>query len=60
MPAETGRDQVLGEYIDPQTGMITGSGVKLTPKHLGATILALADIDPFEHLGTTPIKEVLE
>ncbi len=53
-------EQVLGDHIDPVSGGLLSSGQKLTPRHLGATILALADIDPIEFAGVTPIQELLE
>ena len=52
-------DQVLGANIDPESAEITNLGDKLRPSHLGATLLALADIDPFEFTDSTPLSGVL-
>jgi uncharacterized protein (DUF1501 family) len=51
--------QVIGEYnedfigdpVDLTTGEVSDTGSRLHAKHLGATLLALGDIDPAEHLG---------
>lgn len=54
-------DEVFGRSIDPNTGAPSTSGVKMESRHLGATLLALADIDPdrvFE-LDTPPIAAVM-
>jgi hypothetical protein len=52
-------DQVLGVNIDPQSAEGTDFGEKLRPGHLGATLLAMADIDPAEFLLQSPISGVL-
>lgn len=50
-----------GEPIDLGSGEVTASGTNLLPKHLGATLLALGDIDPGEHItGADPILAALE
>lgn len=53
-------DQVAGEAVDLASGDIHASGEALVPGHLGATLLALADIDPAEHFSEAPIAAVLE
>jgi uncharacterized protein (DUF1501 family) len=52
-------DHYLPVGYDPATGQQTPSGAPLTPEHLGATLLALADIDPAEHLAVSPLAAVL-
>ena len=52
-------DQVLGVNIDPNSGDISDFGEKLNPGHLGATLLAMADIDPADFLTQSPISGVL-
>lgn len=37
---------LTGENVDLATGDVSASGVGLVPGHIGATLLALADIDP--------------
>ncbi len=46
-------DQVLGQQMDINSGEMSNRGVKLKPSHLGATLLAMADLDPLD-FGTTP------
>lgn len=49
-----------GQPIDLATGEVTASGTPLLPEHLGATLLALGDVDPTPHLGdVSPISAVL-
>ena len=56
-----GWDETLtGRPVDLASGAVSEDGVTLDPTHLGATLLALADIDPDEHLaGASPIAAVL-
>lgn len=46
-------DLFYGEPVDLATGEIFSQGQEITPKILGATILALADIDPIRELGVS-------
>jgi len=52
---------VFGMPIDPTTGLSTPSGHILQARHLGATLLALADIDPGPHFSveTPPVMSLL-
>lgn len=47
-----------GLPIDLATGAVDSSGTALLPEHLGATLLALADLDP-EAAGARPIDAVI-
>ena len=45
-------DAMAGELVHPETGVLGGSdGVILQPGHLGATLMALADMDPVAAFG---------
>lgn len=44
---------LLGSTVDLASGEASASGVTLLPGHLGATLLALADIDPGEFVDPT-------
>jgi hypothetical protein len=46
-------DALTGTSVDLATGKAAGAGVRLLPAHLGATILALADVDPAEFVDPT-------
>lgn len=48
-----------GLPIDPVSGDSSSGGEDFTCDMLGATLLAMADIDPGEHLDTAPIQGVL-
>ncbi len=53
-------DGVSGETVDPSTGEPTDSGITVTTEVLGATLLALADVDPGEFIDApTPLTAVL-
>jgi uncharacterized protein (DUF1501 family) len=39
---------LTGEKVDLASGDVSDTGVSLLPGHIGATLLALADIDPAE------------
>jgi uncharacterized protein (DUF1501 family) len=41
-------EEMTGEPVDLNSGEVTASGETLLPGHLGATLLALADLDPAE------------
>lgn len=43
-------DTIEGKPVDLSTGEASDSGVTLTGAHLGATLLALADVDPGEYI----------
>ena len=48
-----------GQPIDLNTAEVTNSGKEITPRIFGATLLALADVDPVS-LGVDPIYGILE
>ena len=47
----------LGRGVDPATGVADDSGVKLTSRHFGATLLALGGVDPAAYIpGVDPVS----
>lgn len=52
-------EQVLGKNIDLRTGELSNNGEKIHTGNIGATILALADIDPSEFTVHAPIEGIL-
>lgn len=50
-------DNFMGQAIDPSTGEVREDGTLLSSENFGATLLALAGLDPGEH---TPIEACLE
>ena len=52
-------NQVLGKPLDLTSGDVSDKGVKLKPQHLGATLLAMADLDPLDFGTTNPILGAL-
>ena len=52
-------DQVLGRPLDLSSGRVFEKGIKLKPEHLGATILAMADLDPLDYGTASPILGAL-
>jgi hypothetical protein len=49
-----------GKLVDPLSGEVSDSGAVLSAESLGATLLAMADIDPLEFVdGVEPIHGVL-
>ena len=48
-------DQMLSKTIDPFSAEFSSTGEKILPGHLGATLLALADIDPMEFTSYSPL-----
>jgi uncharacterized protein (DUF1501 family) len=60
-------DQVVSAFderylpvgYDPATGEQSPAGAPLTPEHLGATLLAISELDPAEHLAVPPIAAVI-
>lgn len=53
-------EQVLSKKIDTNTCELSNSGEKILPGHLGATLLALADIDPAEYVEQSPLWGIIE
>lgn len=60
--------QVIGEMdegfqgrpIDMSSGAATDAGTALTPEHIGATLMALGDVDPGDYLpGVDPIYALM-
>jgi hypothetical protein len=60
--------QVIGEMdegfqgrpIDMSSGAATDAGTALPPEHIGATLMALGDVDPGDYLpGIDPIYALL-
>ena len=51
--------QVLGRPLDLETGDTYEGGIKLKPQHLGATLLAMADLDPLDYGKAGPILGAL-
>ena len=52
-------DGLIGLRIDLASGGLDASGTRLTTAHLGATVLALGDVDPADYLGVDPIGALL-
>ena len=53
-------DLVFGRAVDPQTGDLHEGGQTVSSEALGATLLALGDVDPGEYVGSVePITGVL-
>jgi uncharacterized protein (DUF1501 family) len=48
-----------GSAINPRSGELDPAGLRVAPKSLGATLLALANIDPGEVLPGAPVLEAL-
>jgi hypothetical protein len=56
-----GDDYGIGRRMDLNTGELTDSGTAVQASHLGATLLALGDIDPAQELpDSPPILAMLE
>ncbi len=54
-------DLGVGAPIDLKTGEISSAGTMLMPGHVGATLLALGDVDPGPYIGRTdPILGLLK
>lgn len=49
----------MGEPVDLGSGEVSASGVSLTPAHLGATLLALGDVDPGEWGEAGPVEGLI-
>jgi uncharacterized protein (DUF1501 family) len=50
---------VMGQPVDLGSGEVSGTGEKLQPAHLGATLFALADMDPAEQVEVSPISAAI-
>ena len=48
-------ERVLSQRVDPLSGDLTSLGIKLRPANIGATLLALADVDPAAWVDAEPI-----
>lgn len=53
-------EQARGGKIDLSTGQASASGVTLAAQNLGATLLALGDVDPGRYLQAGPLTAVME
>jgi hypothetical protein len=50
----------LGQPVNLQTGQLQSGGTALLPAHIGATLLALGDVDPAEFTGSAaPIQALI-
>ena len=49
----------IGQPINMQSGLVSETGVLLTPKEVGATLLTLADIDPTQYTDSDPIQAII-
>lgn len=47
-------DHLFGRLVEPESGGLTDSGVRLSSGHMGATLIALAGLDPIELAGGLP------
>ena len=52
-------DGWYGESIDPETGDVDAGGVPMSCAALGATILALGDVDPGDYVEAAPIPALM-
>jgi len=53
-------EQCAGQRVDLSTGEVSDAGVSMVPDNLGATLLALAGVDPTEHFpNAAPIDALL-
>jgi len=53
-------DQVLSMPVDPTSAELFETGEKLLPGHIGATLLAMADVDPGLYTSQSPLLGVIE
>ncbi|MDP2317619.1 MAG: DUF1501 domain-containing protein [Pseudomonadota bacterium] len=53
-------DSLLGAPTDLATGELDGGGTALTAAHLGATLLAMADVDPGLYTSAEPILGAIQ
>ncbi len=53
-------ENYYGENVDPATGDVSDTGQVLSAEAIGATLLAIADIDPTDYvMGVEPIQGVI-
>jgi uncharacterized protein (DUF1501 family) len=53
-------DNYYGQTVDPGSGDVADSGQVLSAESIGATLLALADVDPADYvMGVQPIDGVI-
>ena len=52
-------ESMLGKGVDLASGELDDDGTMLTPGHLGATLLALGDVDPGDYVAEDPITGLL-
>ena len=52
-------DQLLGSPVDLASGALSDTGTTMTAEHLGATLLAMAGVDPAEHTDVEPITAAM-
>ncbi len=53
-------DFLNGQQVDARTGELSDTGLVITPDHLGATLMALAGVDPSRWLpGIEPFEPIL-
>jgi hypothetical protein len=52
-------ENVMGEAVDLASGDVSEGGTSLEPSHVGATLLALGDVDPREWGDADPIQGVI-
>ena len=53
-------DQARGAKIEMSTGQASSSGETFGAKNLGATLLALGDVDPERYIQASPLTAVME
>ncbi|MFT5585214.1 MAG: hypothetical protein ACI9VR_002802, partial [Cognaticolwellia sp.] len=53
-------DQARGDKIDLSTGQASNTGESFSAKNLGATLLALGDVDPERYIQSGPLTAVME
>ena len=52
-------EEVLAVPVDLASGEAHSSGARLTPAHLGATLLQLGGLDPAEHVAAPPLTGII-
>lgn len=53
-------DDLTGAPVDLSSGEVAESGEIMTSAHLGATLLAMGDVDPAEFLDEPPVEALFE
>jgi len=51
---------MVGQPVDLGTGALDAEGTALVPEHLGATLFAMAGLDPAEYVDAEPIDAAVE